>query len=516
VSGSLLVLGTTSGAGKTTLVTGLCRWLARRGVAVAPFKAQNMSLNSFVTDEGAEMARAQAVQAWAAGIEPEVAMNPVLLKPGTDARSQLVVLGHPAGELDAGRGWAAKAGLLDLVVDAHRALCARHDVVVCEGAGSPAEINLRATDIVNLGFARAAGVPAVLVGDIDRGGLFASFAGTLALLEGADQDLVHGFVVNRFRGDPALLEPGLDMLGTATGRPTFGVLPLVEGLGVDAEDSLELPTDDEVVPPVGDEVLQVAAVRLPRASNLTDLDPLRAEPGVVVRLVRRPEEAADADLVVLPGTRATVADLRWLRARGWDRALAERARRGRPVLGVCGGFQMLGTAIEDDVESGAGEVEGLGLLPCRTVFGPDKVLARPRRHLADGDVVSGYEIRHGTVAVHGGVALVADEGCRMGAVAGTSWHGLFENDRWRRSYLVEVAAAAGRAFRPAPDTVFASSRRRRIERLADLVADHLDTTSLLEVLEGRAPPPPRVTLTPPARPPRARRGAPGAAVRPGR
>ncbi|HTZ08363.1 MAG TPA: cobyric acid synthase, partial [Acidimicrobiales bacterium] len=491
-AGSLLVLGTSSGAGKTTLVTGLCRWLARQGVAVAPFKAQNMSLNSYVTADGGEIGRAQAVQAWAAGVEPEVAMNPVLLKPGTGGTSQLVVLGHPAGELGGRRGWEEKAALLDLVVEAYRSLRARHDVVVCEGAGSPAEINLRAGDIVNLGFARAAGVPAVVVGDIDRGGVFAAFAGTLALLDGPDQDLVHGFVVNRFRGDPGILSPGLAMLGAATGRPTYGVLPLVEGVAVDAEDSLDVAPEAGPGPPRGDEVLRVAVVHLPRASNLTDLDPLRAEPGVVVRLVRRPEELGDADLVLLPGTRATVADLAWVRERGFDRALAARAARGLCVLGVCGGFQMLGTTIEDTVESGAGEVPGLGLLPLRTVFGPDKVLARPRRRLPDGAEVGGYEIRHGRVEVVGGEPLLPGEGCRVGSVAGTSWHGLFENDGWRRGYLAEVAAASGRAFVAAPGTDFAAWRRARIDRLADLVADHLDTGALLEVLEGRSGPVPRV------------------------
>jgi len=464
-------------------------------VSVAPFKAQNMSLNSYVTTRGEEIGRAQATQAWAAGIEPEAVMNPVLLKPGTDRRSHVVVLGRPAGELDAGSGWGARGALLDVVVDAYRDLRARFDVVVCEGAGSPAEINLRDGDIVNMGFARAAGVPAVLVGDIDPGGVLAAFAGTLALLEPEDQDLVHGLIVNKFRGDPDLLRPGLEALAARTGRPTYGVVPLVAGVALDAEDSLDPLGHGDPGPPAGGDVLRVAVVRFPRASNLTDLDPLTAEPGVVVRFVARPEETADADLVVLPGTRETVADLAWLRQRGFDAALALRARTGRPVLGLCGGFQMLGGRIEDGVESGAAAVGGLGLLPVRTVFGAEKVLARPERVLPDGSVVRGYEIHHGRVEVGGGSPFFADQGCRRGPVAGTTWHGLLENDAFRRSYLVEVAAACGRDFRPAPGPGFAAWRERRLDVLGELVGTHLDTAALLRVLEGGAATPPRVALS---------------------
>jgi adenosylcobyric acid synthase len=480
----MLVAGTSSGAGKSTLVAGLCRWCARRGLSVAPFKAQNMSLNSYVTRKGEEIGRAQASQAQAAGIEPEAAMNPVLLKPGTDARSQVVVLGRPVGDMEARAYWNHREELLDLVVDAYRDLRTRFDIVICEGAGSPAEINLRAVDIVNLGFARAVGAPVIVVSDIDRGGMFASLVGTVALLDAEDQQHVQGFVVNRFRGDRTLLEPGLHMLQALTGRPTFGVLPLLEGLSVDEEDRPDPSAFRDPGEPIGHDVLRVAVVRLPRSSNLTDLDPLAAEPGVVVRFVARPEEIDDADLVVLPGTRATVDDLLWLRSRGIDKALGERARAGRPILGICGGYQMLGTSIDDRVESGLGVVDGLGLLPVETIFGTDKVLGRPRCSLSDGTIVEGYMIHHGVVRALGGSPMFADEGCRAGSVIGTSWHGLFENDGFRRSFLVETARQTGRAFVACPDTSFAALREARFERLADTVADHLDTHALLRIMEG--------------------------------
>ena len=492
MTGTLLVAGTSSGAGKSTLVAGLCRWLARSGVSVAPFKAQNMSLNSFVTPRGDEIGRAQAAQAQAARIEPEVAMNPVLLKPGTDSRSQVVVRGRPVGEMEAAAYWREKESLLDIVVDAYRDLQSRFDMVICEGAGSPAEINLRSVDIVNLGFARAVGAPVIVVGDIDRGGVFASLVGTVALLEPEDQQHVEGFVVNRFRGDRSLLEPGLEMLEALTGRPTLGVIPHVAGLGVDEEDHLDEVAYRDPGAPVGDDVLRVAVVRFPRSSNLTDLDPLAAEPGVVIRFVTRPQEILDADLVVLPGTRATVEDLTWLRDRGIDRALGRHVAAGRGLLGICGGYQMLGVSIDDRVESERGTVEGLGLLPVATTFGTEKVLARPRRTLDDGTVVTGYEIRHGVVHRRGGAPLFADEGCRLGPVGGTSWHGLFENDDLRRSFLVDAALRAGRSFVPSLRTRFADIRESRFERLADLIADHLDTDALLRIIEGHTEP--RATL----------------------
>jgi adenosylcobyric acid synthase len=468
------------------VTAGICRWLARQGYSVAPFKAQNMSLNSFVTRGGGEIGRAQAAQARACGIEPTATMNPVLLKPGSDTTSQLIVLGDAVTETDAASYWTGgrRDRLLDVVVGAYKDLATRFDMVICEGAGSPAEINLRDSDIVNMGFARAVEVPAVLVGDIDRGGVFASFVGTLAVLDPADQALIAGFLVNKFRGDVGLLTPGLKMLEQLTGRPTLGVLPFTEGLGVDAEDAIDWALLRSGGPPLGADVLRVTFVALPRMSNHTDADALACEPGVVVRFARQAAELADADLIVLPGTRATVSDLAWMRERGIDEAVIRHVTRGLPVLGICGGYQMLGTLIDDDVESKAGQVRALGLLPVQTTFGRAKVLARPSRTLADGVVVDGYEIHHGVVSRDAGEPFFADEGCRVDAVAGTVWHGLMENDGFRREYLRYVARTAGRAFTGAPDVCFDAIREAQLDRLADLIAGHVDGDKLLGLLMG--------------------------------
>jgi adenosylcobyric acid synthase len=481
VRGALLVAGTTSDAGKSVLTAGLCRWLSRQGVKVAPFKAQNMSLNSAVTADGAEIGRAQAMQAAAAGIEPEAAMNPVLLKPGSDRTSQVVVLGRPYAEVSALSYREHKAALLDVALASLADLRSRFDVVVCEGAGSPAEINLRATDIANMGLARAADLPVLVVGDINPGGVFAGLFGTLALLSAEDQALVAGFVVNKFRGDPALLEPGLQMLTRLTGRPTYGVLPWAEGLALDVEDSLGLSAPVEALPPLGRDVLRVSVVRLPRLSNWTDVDALRSEPGVLVRFATTPEELADADLVVLPGTRQTVADLAWLRSRGLDQALL---RREGPLLGVCGGYQMLGARIEDEVESGAGVVEGLGLLPVRTAFGADKVLARPRGEWRGETVDTAYEVHHGRITAEGGEPFL--DGVRVGQVFGTVWHGALESDGFRRALLAEVAAVTGRFWEPGT-RAFEDVRQQRLDVLGDLVADHLDTDAVVRLLSDGVP-----------------------------
>ena len=498
MSGALLVAGTTSDAGKSVVTAGLCRWLARRGVKVAPFKAQNMSLNSMVTDDGAEIGRAQAMQAAAAGIAPEGAMNPVLLKPGSDRTSQVVVLGRPYADVSAVSYRQHKAALLEVALECLADLRSRYDVVICEGAGSPAEINLRATDIANMGLARAAGLPVLVVGDINPGGVFAGLFGTLALLSAADQALVCGFVINKFRGDPALLEPGLQMLAGLTGRPTLGVLPWTEGLELDVEDSLGLSAPVALLPPVGVDVLRVSVVRLPRLSNWTDIDALRSEPGVLVRFATTPAELADADLVILPGTRATVADLGWLRERGLAAVLTRRAAEGLPLLGICGGYQMLGRSIEDAVESKAGLVEGLGLLPVRTVFGADKVLGRPTGAYCGHAISTAYEIHHGRVTVEDGPALFEPgEGSRSGAVLGTVWHGVLENDAVRRGLLAEAAQTVGRAWLPGT-TRFEDVRQGRLDALGDLVADHLDTDAVQRLLDDG--PPSDLPFVPPGAP----------------
>ncbi|MEU0373775.1 cobyric acid synthase [Streptomyces sp. NPDC006283] len=501
--GGLLVAGTTSDAGKSVVTAGICRWLVRQGVKVAPFKGQNMSLNSFVTREGAEIGRAQAMQAQAARVEPTALMNPVLLKPGSDRSSQVVLMGKPVGELSArgffgtadgssaGKGLhgGRKRELFEPVMACLEELRGTYDAVICEGAGSPAEINLRRTDIVNMGIARAARLPVLVVGDIDRGGVFAQFFGTTALLSPEDQSLVAGYLVNKFRGDVTLLEPGLDMLLGLTGRRTYGVLPYAHGLGIDEEDGLRVSLrgavrESVVTAPVGEDVLRVAVCAVPLMSNFTDVDALAAEPGVVVRFVDRAEELVDADLVIVPGTRGTVKALAWLRERGLADALARRAAEGRPVLGICGGFQALGEHIEDDVESRAGEVEGLGLLPVRVRFAPDKTLTRPVGE-ALGERVEGYEIHHGMAEVMGGEPFL--DGCRVGAVWGTHWHGSLESDGFRRAFLRKVAAQAGRRFVPAPDTSFGALREEQLDRLGDLIEEHADTDALLRLIEDGAP-----------------------------
>jgi adenosylcobyric acid synthase len=494
-TGSVLVAGTMSDAGKSVLTAGICRWLARQGVRVAPFKAQNMSNNSVVAPDGAEIGRAQAMQAAACGVPAEAAMNPVLLKPGSDLTSQVVLMGCAVGDTSAGEYWRDGAGrgrLLSAVLDAYDDLRSRFDVVVCEGAGSPAEINLRRGDFVNLGLARARSLPVVVVGDIDRGGVFASLFGTLALLEPADQALISGFVINKFRGDRSLLTPGLAGLTVRTGRPVLGVVPYLARTWIDAEDAVV--TEDKYGPDnagQGQEQLRVAVIRLPRISNFTDADALALEPGVSVRFVTSAHALDEADLVIVPGTKATVADLAWLRGRGLDAALARRAADGLPVLGICGGYQMLGTVIRDEVESRAGTVPGLGLLPVATSFDPVKTLRRPSGY-AGPVPVAGYEIHHGTVAVSAGPPWftskpegegTALDGSRSGAVSGTLWHGIFEHDAFRRSFLAETARLAGRNFVPAPDTCFAAARQAQFDALADAIGSSLDTGVLLDLIE---------------------------------
>ncbi len=482
MSGALLVAGTTSDAGKSMVVAGLCRLLARKGIRVAPFKAQNMSNNSAVTVEGGEIGRAQAMQARAAGLAPSVRFNPILLKPGSDHTSQLVLRGRVVDTVSATDYFTQRDRLAAVVADELQSLRSEFDVVICEGAGSPAEINLRATDLANMGLARAADLPVILVGDIDRGGLLAHLHGTVAVLEPDDQRLIAGFVVNKFRGDAALLAPGLEQLEKLTGRPTYGVIPHTDELWLDTEDSLSVHGSLGVPrPPRGADWLRVAAIRLPRISNSTDVEALACEPGVLVRWVSDPGGLADADIIILPGSKATVSDLGWLRDRGLADAIAGHAAAGRPVLGICGGFQMLCARIDDPVESGAGAVEGLGLLDAEIAFAPEKTL----RHHSSG--LHGYEIHHGQLERH-----TEDDwlhiGIRRGHVYGTHWHGLLDNDVLRRQWLTDAAAAAGRsAFVVADDVEVAARRDAQLDLMADLLSAHTDVDAILALLEDGAP-----------------------------
>ncbi|MGC5053731.1 cobyric acid synthase [Micromonospora sp. DT48] len=512
MSGGLLVAGTTSDAGKSVLTAGICRWLRRRGVRVAPFKAQNMSNNSAVVlgpdGRGGEIGRAQAMQAAACGLAPDLRFNPVLLKPGSDLASQVVLLGEAVGTITADSFRTLRPRLAETAHTALAELRSEYDVVICEGAGSPAEVNLREGDYVNMGLARQAGLPTIVVGDIDRGGVFAAMFGTLALLDPADQALVAGFVVNKFRGDLELLAPGLAQLRHLTGRPTYGVLPWALDLWLDAEDSLAYGRVlGRPAAPRGTEWLDVAVLRLPRISNATDVEALATEPGVRVRLTVEPAELAAADLVVLPGSKSTVADLAWLRETGLADAVTAHAARGRPVLGICGGYQMLARAIHDPVESRQGTVPGLGLLPIEITFDRDKTV-RPASGSVDGHLpVEGYEIHHGYVSTAdpqltpllrdtGGV----DEGAMHGVVHGTHWHGTFESDEFRRWFLTRVARLAGRTgFRVALDTSFAAARERSLDLLGDLVEEHLDTPALWRLIEDG--PPVDLPFVPPGAPP---------------
>ena len=443
MSGALMVCGTASGVGKSLVVTGLCRLLARKGVRVAPFKAQNMSNNSAVTADGAEIGRAQYAQAQAAGVEPEAAMNPVLLKPTGDRTSQVVVLGRALPG-----SWNGEASPVPLSVPrtALRSLRERFEVVMLEGAGGAGEINLLDRDIVNLPLAAAESIPAIVVGDIERGGVFASLYGTVALLPDHLRACVRGFVINRFRGDPSLLDPGLVELEARTGVPVLGVLPWLTDVAGDDEDSMDVAGFGDAAASV-----DVAVIRLPHVSNFTDLDPLRVEPDVRVRYVSAAGQLGRPDVVVVPGTKATVDDLAWLRATGMADAIAAC---GALIVGICGGYQMLGRRIVDDVESGEGAAAGLGWLDVETVFEPDKVVRR--------GCAGRYEIHHGRVD---------PAEWWTGPVGGTVEHGLFDDNGFRRRFVGEVGGT------PGTDS-WAAHREARFNRLADALEAHLDLAAL--------------------------------------
>jgi adenosylcobyric acid synthase len=497
VRGGLLVCGTASDAGKSFVVAGLCRLLARRGVRVAPFKAQNMALNAAVTPDGSEIGHAQWVQALAAGAEPEAAMNPILLKPTGERTSQVIVMGKPTGVLRTEEYHQTKDELVQVVLDALADLRRRYDVVICEGAGSPAEINLLAHDIVNLPLADAAGLPAIIVGDIDRGGVFASLYGTVALLPDHLRRHVDGFVVNKLRGDPALLDGAFADLEERCGVPTLGILPFMPGLDLDAEDSLALDRPDPEVEPTtgGSDVLDVAAIRFPRVSMASDLDPLRLEPNVRVRWVRSTADLGRPDLVVLPGSKATRDDLAWFRQSGL--AVAVECA-DTTVLGICAGLQMVGDLIDDPdgVEGDPGVESGLGWMSVVTTFVDDKVLDRPTALAVAGPGAShrasGYRIHHGRVRGEADTTawLVTDEGDTLGWqagwVAGTTMHGVFDEDEFRSSLLRWVARRAGKTWEPG-EVGYSAARQARLDGIADLIETHLDMPLLETIIATGAP-----------------------------
>jgi adenosylcobyric acid synthase len=474
----LLIAGTSSDAGKSLVVAGICRALADRGVRVAPFKAQNMSNNSMVVadpDGFAEIGRAQWVQARAARVAPTSAMNPVLLKPGTDRRSFVVLRGRPGGTLEAGEYATGRRSLAEAAFAAYAEVAQEFDLVVCEGAGSPAEINLRAGDYVNFGLAERFDLPVVVVGDIDRGGILASLFGTWAIVDGADRARLKGYLINKFRGDVSVLDPGLAELTRRTGLRNLGVLPWLDDVWIDGEDALRVDRWSGLAPAQGPP-LSVAVVRLPRISNATDVDALAAEPGVEVTVTTSPMTVATADLAIIPGSRSTVADLAWLRERGLADAVVERVRRGKPVLGICGGFQMLCREIHDDLESDAGGVAGLGLLDGVVRFEAEKVLGLPSGTWR-GHPVGGYAIHHGRVELASGEPFF--DGATNVVVWGTLWHGALEHDEFRRAWLAEIATATASSWRPDPAApAFADLREAMLDRIATAITEHVDLDTL--------------------------------------
>lgn len=451
---SIMVQGTMSGAGKSLLVTGLCRVFHQRGLKVAPFKSQNMALQSFITDEGLEIGRAQAVQAEACGVEPSYAMNPLLLKPTSDSGSQVVLNGEIYGNYSATEYYAMKGRLWPYVIEAYEKLASEYDVIVVEGAGSPAEINLKSDDFVNMGLAKRLNIPVLLAGDIDRGGVFAQLYGTMALLEPDERALVKGLIINKFRGDVSLLTPGLKQLEDLTNVPVLGVVPYTK-LDIDDEDSLSDRLSSRGRPAL----IDVAVARLPRLSNFSDFSALSAVDGVSVRYVDRPRDLGSPDLVILPGTKNTIGDMKWLRSSGLEAAVKKLAAAGTPVVGICGGYQVLGREIVDEegVEGG-GSIEGMGLLPVVTRFRPEKRRTRLSASALNvegmlsplsGAALEGYEIHCGTtVRDEGALPLLRLEdgsldGCQSGNVYGCYLHGFFDSEPCRDSVLEAIADAKG-------------------------------------------------------------------------
>ncbi|NWD26910.1 cobyric acid synthase [Pseudomonas yamanorum] len=478
---TLMVQGTTSDAGKSTLVTALCRWLVRQGIPVVPFKPQNMALNSAVTAEGGEIGRAQAVQAQAANLAPHTDMNPVLLKPNSDTGSQVIIHGRAVTTMNAVAYHDYKAIAMQAVLASHARLSAAYPVVMVEGAGSPAEINLRANDIANMGFAEAVDCPVLLIADINRGGVFAHLVGTLELLSPTEQARVKGFIINRFRGDIALLQPGLDWLEARTGKPVVGVLPYVMDLHLEAEDGIDRRQIDKAA-----QVLKVVVPVLPRISNHTDFDPLRLHPQVDLQFVGPGQAIPAADLIILPGSKSVRSDLAYLRANGWDTALARHLRYGGKVLGICGGLQMLGEQVHDPLglEGPCGSSVGLGLLAFSTTLEEEKQLRNVRgRLLLEDAEVSGYEIHAGVTSGAGllRAAVQLDDGRSDGAqsedgqIFGTYLHGVFETPA-ACSALLRWAG-----LEDVQEVDYHGLRERDIERLADLVEQHLDTGLLLDL-----------------------------------
>ena len=487
----IMVQGTMSGAGKSLLVTALCRIFTQDGYRVAPFKSQNMALNSYVTADGLELGRAQAAQAEAAGIPCDVRMNPILLKPSSDTGSQLIVMGEVRGQYDAKEYFRMKRALIPEIMKAYNSLAEEHDIIVIEGAGSPAEINLRQDDIVNMGLAELVNAPVILAGDIDRGGVFAQLYGTVALLQPEERKRVIGTVINKFRGDVELLRPGLRQLEELTSLPVLGVIPWMK-IDIDDEDSLAPRLEKTAA---AGRPLDIAVIRLPHVSNFTDFSPLEEHPAVGVRYVNRVEQLGRPDLIILPGTKNTMGDLRWLREMGLAEEILVLHGSGTAILGVCGGYQMLGRSLSDpeNAESG-GTAEGLGLLPCETVFSGKKTRTR-RQAVCDagpfaGARLEGYEIHMGRTRSAAAPFCIMEDGTEDGAVAenvfGTYLHGLFDSGELVERVAGWLAERKGIRIPEQKTENRAAYRNRQYDLLADTVRSSLDMKTIEQAMEAFA------------------------------
>lgn len=496
-----MIQGTASHVGKSVIVAAFCRLFARAGYRVAPFKAQNMSNNSFVTRKGGEMGRAQVFQAEAAGIEPHVDMNPVLLKPGADTQAQVVVLGQAVDTMDVRGYHTYQKVAFEAVRGALTRLRQQYELVIIEGAGSPAEINLRGRDIVNMKVAALAEAPVLLVGDIERGGVFASLVGTMALLTPAERRRVRGYIINKFRGDPTLLDSGLRFLAKRTGVSVLGVLPYVFGLPVDEEDAVILDSPNEArdgIASVANAGLDFGVIHLPHISNTTDFAPLTQTSGVRVRYIDSPEDFGLPDVAILPGTKSTIADYEWLQRQGFADCLRHHAARGGWVIGICGGYQMLGREVRDEagIESARSAVAGLGLLPAVTHFEARKQLTRVEAVCQlpglEGRRVRGYEIHQGNTTAEPGAppafqivrlfdnVISQPDGAGIGpSLWGTYLHGVFDHSDFRQAYLNRLREHKGLA--PLPPHAY-DTRRKNFDQLADLLQDHLDLRRLEQIV----------------------------------
>ncbi|MBF1176637.1 MAG: cobyric acid synthase [[Eubacterium] sulci] len=483
----IMVQGTMSGAGKSLLCAALCRIFKQDGYKVAPFKSQNMALNSYVTRNGMEMGRAQVMQAEAAGIEPDVRMNPVLLKPSSDIGSQVIVLGEVRGQMTATEYYEYKNSLMPEVMKAYNELAEENDIIVIEGAGSPAEINLRENDIVNMGMAEAAGAPVLLAGDIDRGGVFAQLYGTVKLLTDDEQKRIAGLIVNKFRGDIDILAPGLKMVEEKTGIPVLGVIPYIR-VDIDDEDSLapRLNAKSEVKP------LDIAIIRIPRMSNFTDFAPLEAHEVIGARYVQSAEELHNPDMVIIPGTKSTMDDLLWMRQNGIESAIQKLASSGTPVLGVCGGYQMMGEKLQDPhhIEGDLEEMHGMGLLPTETTFTQIKTSTRFTADVKakdfEGAKLDGYEIHMGESIVKGDPFLTLengkDDGCACGTNFGTYLHGLFDTGELTEKLVKYLCDRKGIEYSEAAPISHSAYVEKQYDILADGVRAAMDFDKIYKIM----------------------------------